>query len=361
MSTRSYVATGLLLGLCFPILGTAVEILTHHRGLPLLDAALAAQGSPLLWIIDLSPAVLAVAGLLIGRRQVELEGMGVAQRSGLLRTADDLTGAARELLSSASSFSALATETAAAVRETTATMGQMGQTATRAALTAETVIGLAQAARRTADEGSGAVETATAELAQLTGEVEALSRSIEALNERIRAFFEVASSVSAVADRSEALARAAAEELRRAEAPGPGLEALRAEMQQHADLARRTAAEVKASLAEVHKAMLAARTAAEIGVRRAEQGSRVASTTGEAIRRLAGTLRDSSEAAREIATVAQQQDHGIEQVLKAMNGIYLAAQESMASTQRLVGQARVLSDLSVTLKRRVEGLESEVR
>jgi methyl-accepting chemotaxis protein len=87
----------------------------------------------------------------------------------------------------------------------------------------------------------------------------------------------------------------------------------------------------------------------------------VAATSGETIRRLAGALRDSSAAAREIATVAQQQDHGIEQVLKAMNEIYLAAQQTMASTQRVAEQARVLSDLALGLKKRVEARESGAR
>jgi methyl-accepting chemotaxis protein len=100
--------------------------------------------------------------------------------------------------------------------------------------------------------------------------------------------------------------------------------------------------------------MLAAMTAAEVGIRRAEQGAQVASGTGETIRRLATALRDSSQAAKEIATVAQQQDHGIDQVLKAMNEIYLATQETMSSTQAVATEAKALNDLASGLKRAVE-------
>jgi methyl-accepting chemotaxis protein len=95
-------------------------------------------------------------------------------------------------------------------------------------------------------------------------------------------------------------------------------------------------------------------TAAEVGVRRAEQGAQVAGSTGDTIRRLAGALRDSSQAAKEIATVAQQQDHGIDQVLKAMNEIYLATQETMSSTQAVATEAKALNDLASGLKRAVE-------
>jgi methyl-accepting chemotaxis protein len=53
--------------------------------------------------------------------------------------------------------------------------------------------------------------------------------------------------------------------------------------------------------------------------------------------------------------VAQQQDHGIDQVLKAMNEIYLATQETMTSTQQVALQARSLNDLALGLKKGVEG------
>jgi len=101
--------------------------------------------------------------------------------------------------------------------------------------------------------------------------------------------------------------------------------------------------------------MLSAMTAAELGTQRAEHGAQVAATSGETIRRLASALRDSSQAAKEIALVAQQQDHGIDQVLKAMNEIYLATQETMTSTQNVAGEARALNDLASELKKAVEG------
>jgi methyl-accepting chemotaxis protein len=159
--------------------------------------------------------------------------------------------------------------------------------------------------------------------------------------------------VNYVAERSQKLAdRAAAEAARGGD--GRGFAEVVTEMRSHSDEAKRAALQVKGILSEVHKAMLAAMTAAEVGIRRAEQGATVASGTGETIRRLATALRESSQAAQEIASVAQQQDHGIDQVLKAMNEIYLAAQETMSSTHQVAGQARSLNELAVALKRLVQ-------
>lgn len=354
MYTRRYAIWGALFGLGFPIIGTIIEASARGYGLHLAGLLTAQESSPLLWIVDTAPFFLGGFASLAGRHQdriLEIEG---ARRDGYLKTASELFTAAQALLSTVSSFSSMTAETAASVRETTATMGQLGQTATKAALTAETVIGLARQGERASVEGLTAVESSLGEMVKLADEVRALSQRIEALNGRMRDIFEIASVVNYVADRSQRLADAAAAESTKAGPAARGFQGVVTEMRSHADEAKKAAAQVKGILSEVHKAMLAAMTAAEVGIRRAEQGAQVASGTGETIRRLATALRDSSQAAKEIATVAQQQDHGIDQVLKAMNEIYLATQETMSSTQAVATEAKALNDLASGLKRAVE-------
>jgi methyl-accepting chemotaxis protein len=233
-------------------------------------------------------------------------------------------------------------------------MGQLGHTATQAALTAETVIGLARQGERASAEGLVAVQSGLGEMAKLADEVRALQQKIEALNGRMRDIFEIASVVNHVAERSQRLSDTAAAEVSKAGPAGAGFGGVVSEMRSHAEEAKRAAVQVKGILSEVHRAMLSAMTAAEVGVRRAEQGAHVASTTGATIQRLAAALRDSSRAAKEIATMAQQQDHGIDQVRKAMNEIYLATQETMTSTQSVATEAKALNDLASGLKRSVE-------
>ncbi len=353
MYTRKYTIFGVMLGLVFPVIGTAIEIKVHEYGVG-WSAITSAQSSPLLWIVDSAPFFLGVVASLAGRRQDAILGIEVARRDGYLKTANELFSAAQALLSTVSSFSSMTAETAASVRETTATMGQLGQTATKAALTAETVIGLARQGEKASVEGLSAVETNLGEMMKLADEVRALSDKIEGLNNRMRDIFEIASVVNYIADRSQRLAEHASAETSRPGSAGHGFDNVVQEMRSHAEDAKRAAAQVKGILSEVHKAMLSAMTAAEVGIRRAEQGAQVASGTGETIRHLATALRDSSQAAKEIATVAQQQDHGIDQVLKAMNEIYLATQETMSSTQAVATEAKALNDLASGLKRAVE-------
>ena len=354
MHTRKYAVVGGLFGLAFPVLATVVEAIERRHGFGLAGLLRAQSGSPLLWIIDTAPLFLGAAAGYVGRRQDQVLALEVARRDGFLKTASEIFTAAQGLLSTVSSFSSMTAETAASVRETTATMGQLGQTATKAALTAETVIGLARQGERASTEGLTAVEGGLGELAKLADEVRGLSLKIEALNGRMRDIFEIATVVNYVADRSQRLAETAASESAKAGPAGRGFAPVVSEMRSHADEAKRASVQVKGILADVHKAMLSAMTAAEVGIRRAEQGAQVATGTGETIRRLATALRDSSQAAKEIATVAQQQDHGIDQVLKAMNEIYLATQETMSSTQAVATEAKALNDLASGLKRAVE-------
>jgi methyl-accepting chemotaxis protein len=352
MHARRFAFYGVLFGFGFPVIGTIIEAFSRGYGLG-VDGLLRAQTSPLLWIIDSAPFFLGVLASLAGRSQDNIVELEKARRDGFDKTASELFTAAQALLSTVSSFSSMTAETAASVRETTATMGHLGQTATKAALTAETVIGLARKGERASVEGLSAVETSLSEMMKLSDEVRALSGRIEALNTRMRDIFEIASVVNYIADRSQKLAdRAAAETAGGGD--GKGFAGVVAEMRSHSEEAKRAAAQVKGILGEVHKAMLAAMTAAEVGIRRAEQGATVASGTGETIRRLANALRESSQAAQEIASVAQQQDHGIDQVLKAMNEIFLATQETMSSTQAVATEAKALNDLAQGLKRAVE-------
>jgi methyl-accepting chemotaxis protein len=354
MFTRKYALYGAGFGVLFPVFGTIIEAISRGYGVSLAGMAHAQAASQLLWIIDTAPFFLGVFASIAGRSQDQIIALESARREGYLKTASELFTAAQSLLSTVSSFSSMTAETAASVRETTATMGQLGQTATKAALTAETVIGLARQGERASTEGLSAVETNLGEMTKLTDEVRALSSKIEGLNQRMRDIFEIASVVNYIADRSQRLADTAAAESTKAGPAARGFAGVVSEMRSHADEAKRAAAQVKGILSDVHKAMLSAMTAAEVGIRRAEQGAQVAGSTGDTIRRLATALKDSSQAAKEIATVAQQQDHGIDQVLKAMNEIYLATQETMSSTQSVATEAKALNDLASGLKRAVE-------
>lgn len=351
MYTILFSVSGVFFGVCLFLFGFFIETHAHFSG----DFLAAQRGSPVLWVFDLLPLVSGFAGMILGRQKDALKQLERSSKLGFSATADDLSAAAQSLLNTVQSFSAMTAETAASVKETTQTMSGLSHTAMQAALTAETVIGLAQQSRKSSEDGLQAVEVTCAGMAKVAEEVRALSSRIDSLNSRMRDILTITGVVGSIADRSERLAVRAETESQNAGTSASGFVEVARELREHAVDARSATSRVQMILGEVHKAMLATLTAVEMGSRRAESGAEVAAGTGETIRKLAGMIRESSEAAKQIATVAQQQDRGFDEVLKAMNEIYRAVEEGVAATQKVAQEARALNEIAQVIKEQVHG------
>ena len=364
MKKLGYDWYGALLGAGLPVVATFIEAFRQFGSIAPEAFARAFFGQPLLWIMATTPFVLGAIGRVIDRQHRALVGQSeellrqsdeivrleAARRESFDRTAKELFHSAQGLLGNVAAFTRTSGEAATSVRQTTASMNQLSQAASSAALTAETVIGIALAAERTSEQGLAHAEASGGALLQLAEEVRALSRQIEALNARMQELYDLAGLVSAVADGSDRLV-AAAEELAGAAGPsGAGLAELAAGMRARSTETRSAASRAKHILADVHRAMLSAMSAAEGGIAKAQTGARTAKETGDTLRTLAGALRESSRAAREIARVAQQQEGAIEQVLKALNELSHATEGTVASTHEVAREARSLNELASFLE-----------
>jgi methyl-accepting chemotaxis protein len=321
MRSIRYDLYGAAAGVGLPLVGTAIEAWLRQGSLAPGALAAAFAGQPLLWIMATTPLVLGLLGRVIVRQHeeivrqsAELLALEQARREAYHRTASSLFASAQGLLTNVSSLTATATETAASVKETTATLHALSQAATTAALTSETVIGIALQADRASEEGQRLAEASGAELLQLAADVRELSARIEELGARL-ADTMAATRVPDPAAASERLDRA---------------------------------------LAAAQRTMGGALEVARHGEQRAAAGVQAATRSGETVRHLAVALRDAARASREVAQVAQQQEGGIEQALKSMNGIALATQVTMTSTQAVAEEARVLNEVASALRRAVK-------
>ncbi len=350
MNTRRYALWGALLGALLPIAGTLLQAAIDAAPGSGWSRLARAQGMPLLWLLDATPVLLGLLAASVGRREDQRLADEDARRDEVAATSLEVLRSAQELLAAVSSFSALTAQTATSVRETTSTMSQLSHTTTHSALTAETVVAFAESSRRCSEDGQRAVQNATGEMLQLAGDVRELSSRIEGLNACMRDIFEIASVVNSMSERSQEVATRAALEIERHPA-GQAFAEIVSEMRRQSEDAQRSAQAVKRIMGKAHKTMMAAMTAAEKGIQRAEHGAEVAGATGETIQRLTTALQDSSRAARNIADVAQVQDRGVDEVLKTMNEIYLATEEAAARTRKVAGAARALEELAQRLGR----------
>jgi methyl-accepting chemotaxis protein len=348
---------GLLAGLVFPVGGAVLSAWKQVGSLAPGAVGGAFGRDPLVWLLGATTLALAALGWVVGRQQDALARRGDdllklarVRRDDLERTAAELARRARALADSVAKVDSATSGTAASVRETSATMQQLSHTATASALTAETVIGLARVSEHKAGEGLRSAEASREALLHLSDEVLGLSQLIAGLNRRVGDVSGIASDMARLADGSRALAEQAREGAS-AGRPEHGLAAMVARLERHAEEATAAAAHGTGLIAEVHQAMHGAVEAAESGSVRAGEGAMVIEGAAGTMRDLAQALSDSARAAREIARVAQEQDAGIEQAMKAMNAIYLAAEETAASTARVAAEARSLDELAVRLRK----------
>ncbi len=349
MNASRYGVYGALVGLCFPVYGVIFQAALDSGADGFLTKMARAQSMPMAWILDTMPLLVGLAAWFMRKRHERILAIETGKRHTDLNTASELFTATQRLVASISSFSSMSSETATSLRETTATISQLGQTAAQAAVTAETVVGLADTSRKSYEEGLRTVQASMSEMVKLTEDVRGLSSKVSGLNDRLRDVFEISSVVSYMADRFQRLTGSAVAEVGKIPADRGLPIALRfivAELSRQSADAKAAATRVKGLLGDVHGAMLGALTAAEDGVRRAELGAKVANSTGENIQRLATALRDSSRAAKGIAVVALQQDKRIDEVLKAMNDIFLASEEAKESTRDVFEQAKALHALA---------------
>jgi methyl-accepting chemotaxis protein len=331
MRSTRYDLYGAAAGAGLPVLGTALEAWYRHGGVSPSALAAAFNGQPLLWIMATTPFVLGGLGHALVRehgenvrqaRQIvrqseEIVRLEQARRESLQKAASELFGAAQGLLGNVSNFTSTAAETAASVRETSATLHSLAQTASAAALTAETVIGIALQAERASEQGLRHADAARVDLLQLAEEVRALSGRIEELDARL------------------------AEVVTAAGSGGPGA---------------RIGDRLAQALAAAQRTMGGAVELARQGAQRAGAGVLTVTRTAETVQNLSTALREAAGAAREIARVAQQQEAGVEQVLKAMAEISHATEDTMASTHEVAKEARSLNKLAHMLRQAVKGV-----
>jgi len=215
---------GAALGVALPLAATALAAWGRHGSLGAAALASAQGAEPLLWLIDTAPFVMGAAGWAVERQrrtvaaqQAEIARLETQRRTTLERTAEELSGAALNLLEDVSALGAASAQMTASVRGTIETMTGLSQGATAVALAAETVAGRALDAAsspdRTRDELAATLRSAAGgakEIARIAQEqMDGIDRVLAAMNEIHFATEAGADSAREIAAEARALARRA--------------------------------------------------------------------------------------------------------------------------------------------------------
>ncbi len=275
----------------------------------------------------------------------------------LRASAGEVEREASSILSTSTQQSAMSSEQASAINETSTTVTEIAQTSKQATEHADSVIKVAQRSEDLTRDGQKVVEEAMDGMQKLAEQVTAIALSITELSERTMQIGDIIATVKELAEQSNLLALNASIEAAKAGDHGRGFAVVAMEMRNLAEQSKVAAGEVRAILSEVQKGTKTAVSATEEGSKRAHSAIELAKGAGGAIDGLAEVIRDSSAAARQIASNTRQQTIGVEQIVSAITELSAAMSDALEGTRRI---EKVAGNLT-TVSRRLTDLVSRYK
>lgn len=256
---------------------------------------------------------------------------------------------AGEITAATSQVAAGSAESATAVSQTTATVEEVKQTAHISAQKAKHVSDASQRSAQTSLDGKSAMNESIDAMHRIQKQMGLVAESIVKLSEQSEAIGEILSTVNEFAEQSNLLAVNAAIEAAKAGDQGRGFAVVAQEIKSLSEQSKQATAQVRTILGDIQKATSGAVLATEQGSNAVDTGVKLYGEVGNSIRTMAESIVESSQAASQIASSAQQQLIGMDQVAMAMQNINQASAQNLQSTRRAEAAARDLQDLGRTL------------
>src|SRR6185369_9363346 len=219
---------------------------------------------------------------------------------------------------------------------------------------ADSVIQTAQKSEELSVEGQRVVQQSVDGIEKLGDQVASLASEIENLAGRTQKIVEIIGTVKEVAETSHVLSLNLSIQAAHAGPNRRGFDVVAMEMRKLAALSGVAATEVRSIVGEIQKVMDGALKAAREGTRAAADTVWLSQMAGRTISGLAGVIRQSSQAAREIADHARRQTTGIEQILGAISEQSQAMEAAVHGSEQVEDVAVNLAELA----RRLSGMVS---
>jgi methyl-accepting chemotaxis protein len=155
--------------------------------------------------------------------------------------------------------------------------------------------------------------------------------------------------VKDLAEQSNLLALNASIEASKAGEHGRGFAVVAMEMRNLAEQSKQAAVQVRAILSEIQKGAREASSATDEGAKRAASTMELSRSAGEAIEGLQGVIKESAQAARQIANDTRQQTIGVEQMVTAIAELSTAIHDSAAGAKAIEEGTESLAAVSLRL------------
>jgi methyl-accepting chemotaxis protein len=270
-----------------------------------------------------------------------------ARLLGAIRGAvNELSSATIEILTATSQQASGASEQFAAVSQASSTIDEIRAIAEQTAQRAQAVADLALDTARVSQSGEQTVNETIAGMAEVRRKVQSIAHDILDLSERAQSIGEIIAAVGEIADQSNMLALNAAVEASRAGEAGKGFSVVAQEVRALAEQSRAATQQVEEILTQIQGGVNAAVMTTEEGMKGTDAGMKLAEGAGGAIRELSKGVIESTQAAVQIASAADQQQAGMLQISQAMESIHQITAQNVAVAQQVDRAAEELSALA---------------
>jgi len=264
-----------------------------------------------------------------------------------------LSSSAGEIMTTVSELASSSAETASSVSETNATVQEVRQTTDLTSQKSRQVYDSSHRSVQVARSGQQSVEDAIGGMQGIDERMGFIAERIVNLSEQSQAIGDIIATVNDLAEQSNLLAVNAAIEAAKAGEHGKGFAVVAQEVKNLATQSKQATAQVRSILGVIQKATTAAVLATEQGSKAVEEGVRQSGAAGEAIRLLAVSIEDSSNATLQIVTSTQEQAIGMDQIAIAIQSINQASSQNVEGSRQIEAAARSLYELNQKLQQLV--------
>jgi methyl-accepting chemotaxis protein len=262
----------------------------------------------------------------------------------------DIASSSAEILAATSQQASSAAEQSSAVTQISTTLEEIKTITYKTAKQAEQIAHDSQEAIKIAERGTQSVEDTIAGMQQIRGRVESIAQTILSLSEQTQAIGAITTTVSELADQSNMLALNAAIEAARAGEQGKSFAIVAQHVRELAERSKGATGQVREILEEIQRATNAAVMVTEEGTKGVELGVKQATSAGQVIHEISTEVENESQASVQMATAAQQQTAGIEQIGQAMVAIQQSSTQTLSSTRQAEQAAKDLNALAQSLQ-----------
>ncbi|MBI5568415.1 MAG: methyl-accepting chemotaxis protein [Desulfomonile tiedjei] len=277
----------------------------------------------------------------------------------ILEGIDVLTNSIAQIAATASQLFSSASQTAASVTETNAVLEEMQKAATVVNQTAGRVAEHSEKSEEIADSGIRATSETVQKMTLMKEKMDLVSSAVLGLSDNTKYVEGIIAAVQDLANQSNLLAVNASIEAARAGEHGKGFAVVAHEIKSLADQSREATTQVTKILQEIRKSVGSVVMATEEGGKAVLSGVEQSESAGEAIQRLADSIREFAQGAGVIFSSSGNQFGRVARATAAMKNVELATHSSVEGTTQLENEAKRLEQLALSLQNLVRQYKLE--